>query len=85
MPIKSFLTRTSPSRGTGTGKSVLYCRTSGPPKFFICTPFMILGVEAEVMVACNRSWEMRVEDGGVEVKSGIIRRRRVSLGNMCQL
>ena len=85
MPIKSFLTRTSPSRGTGTGKSVLYCKTSGPPKFFICTPFMILGMEAEVMAACNRSWEIRVEDGQVEVKSGNTRRRRGSLGNICQL
>lgn len=42
-------------------------------------------METEVIVACNRSWDIRVEDGQVEVKSGIIRTRTVSLGNMCLL
>lgn len=67
------------------GKSVWYCRTSGPPKFFICTPFMILGMKIEVIVACNRSWDICVEDGQVKVKSGIFRTRTVSLENMCLL
>ena len=46
---------------------------------------MILGMKIEVIVACNRSWDIRVEDGQVKVKSGIFRTRTVSLENMCLL
>ena len=84
MPIKSFLTRTSPSScGTGTGKSVLYCKTSGPPKFSIRTPFIVLGIETEVIVVCRRSCDNRFEDGIVEVKSGNIKIRLMYLANIC--
>ena len=53
MPMNSFLTRTSPSLGSGTGRSVLYCRTSVPPVFSIRIPFIVLGiwvVEEDAMV-----------------------------------
>ena len=50
MPIKSFFTKTSPSLGSGTGRSVLYWRTSIPPVFSITTPFIVLGIELEAIV-----------------------------------
>lgn len=46
---------------------------------------MTLGIETEVIVACNRSWDNRVEGRKVEVKNGIIKTRTMSLGNMCLL
>ena len=49
MPMKSFLTRTSPSLGSGTGRSVLYCKTSVPPVFSIRIPFIVLGVWVDAM------------------------------------
>ena len=51
MPMKSFLTRTSPSLGSGTGRSVLYCRTSVPPVFSTRIPFMVFGVLVEDAMA----------------------------------
>ena len=48
IPTKSFLTRIWPSLGSGTGRSVLYCRTSTPPFVSMITPFMVLGMEAIV-------------------------------------
>jgi len=83
MPMKSFLIRTSPARGTGTGKSVLYCRTSVLPKFCICTPFMVLGRGMEDMVACNRSCNKQVEGLRVEARRGINTFCVVTLMNMC--
>ena len=62
MPMYSFLTRISPSLGVGTGRSVLYCRTSVPPVFSIKTPFMVFGIELEVAIVlfsvglCNWDW-----------------------------
>ena len=46
---------------------------------------MTFGIETEVMVACNRSWDNRVVDRKVEVKNGIIKTRTMNLGNMCLL
>ena len=66
MPMNSFLTRTSPSLGSGTGRSVLYCRTSVPPVFSIRTPFIVFGicvVEEDAMVRERRGgrWLLRRE------------------------
>lgn len=83
MPIKSFLTRTSPSRWAGTGKSILYCKTSGLPKFSIWTPFIVLGIKTEVIVVCNRNCDNCIEDRRVELKSGMIEIRITCLANMC--
>lgn len=50
MPMNSFLIRTSPSFGCGTGTSVLYCRTSVPPVFSMKTAFIVFGREDMVLV-----------------------------------
>jgi hypothetical protein len=50
MPMNSFFTRISPSLGVGTGRSVLYWRTSTPPVFSIKTPFMVLGIEVDAIL-----------------------------------
>lgn len=52
MPMNSFLTSTSPSLGSGTGRSVLYCSTSVPPVFSISTPAMVLGIEDAIVRMC---------------------------------
>lgn len=83
MPIKSFLTRTSPPRGTGTGKSVLYYKTSGPPTFFSWTPLIVLGIEIGAIVVWNRSCDNRGEGRKGKVKSGIIKIRIMYLAYMC--
>jgi hypothetical protein len=44
-PMNSFFTRTSPSFGVGTGKSVFHCKTSAPPVFSMITPDIVLGRE----------------------------------------
>ena len=43
---------------------------------------MTLGIETEVIVACNRSWDNWVEDRKVDVKNGIIKTCTMRLGNM---
>lgn len=48
-PMKSFLTRTCPSFGVGTGRSVLYSSTSTPPVFSMRTPLMVLGIEVAIL------------------------------------
>lgn len=47
---KSFLIRTSPSFGSGTGRSVWYSRTSVPPVLEMEMPFIVFGIEAMVLV-----------------------------------
>ena len=60
MPMKSFLTRTSPSLGSGTGRSVLYCRTSVPPVFSTSMPFMVFGMWVEdAMVRDRGIWLLK--------------------------
>lgn len=49
MPMKSFLTRTSPSLGSGSGRSVLYCKTSVPPVFSINIPFIVFAAWVDAM------------------------------------
>lgn len=76
MPTKSFLINISPSLTSGTGKSVLYCRTSVPPFFSIMTAFIVLGTEA--MVRANGDvrdkWEETAASLRVEVKiKGVVR------------
>ena len=62
MPMKSFLTRTSPSLGSGTGKSVLYCKTSVPPVFSTSIPFIVLGIWADdAMVLDWGKWLLKRE------------------------
>lgn len=61
IPMKSFLTRISPSLGWGIGRSVLYCRTSLPPVFSMITPFMVLGIE-EAMVREKIGVRMNCEE-----------------------
>ncbi len=51
MPMKSFLTRTWSSLGLGTGRSVLYWRTSVPPVFSMRIPFIVVGVWVEDAMA----------------------------------
>lgn len=60
MPMKEFLTRASPSLGTGTGRSVLYCSTSGPPVFSMMTPFMRVGTEIEAIMnrGSKKNWKL---------------------------
>ena len=48
IPKKSFLTNIWPSLGEGTGKSVLYVNTSGPPLDSMITPFIVFGMDAMV-------------------------------------
>ena len=64
MPMYSFLTRISPSLGVGTGRSVLYWRTSGPPVFSIRMPFIVLGMEWDAIVLGER-WVRRRDSRGV--------------------
>lgn len=60
MPMTSFLTRTSPSLGSGTGRSVLYCKTSVPPVFSTSIPFMVSGIWVEdVMVRDRGKWLLK--------------------------
>jgi len=47
MPRISFSTRTWPSFGSGTGRSVLYSRTSTPPFLAMETPDMVFGMDEE--------------------------------------
>ena len=63
----SFLTNTSPSFGVGTGRSVLYSKTSTPPVFSIKTPFIVLGIELAIMRAKETCLDAAVAD-----KDGII-------------
>ena len=57
--------RTSPSLSSGTGRSVLYCRTSVPPVFSIITPFIVLGIwVADAMV--GGLWEVGADEGESE-------------------
>ena len=66
MPMKSFLTRTSPSLGEGTGRSVLYCRTSVPPVFSTSIPFIVLGISVEeAMVRGRGKWLLKRESRDV--------------------
>lgn len=88
MPMKSFLTSTSPSFGVGTGRSVLYSNTSIPPVFSIKTPFIVLGIE----VAIVRANEVALNEEGEscecscvnreELRRLCVRRRVVSLADM---
>lgn len=58
----SFLTRTSPSLGSGTGKSVLYRKTSVPPVFSTSIPFIVLGICVEdAMVRDRGKWLLKRE------------------------
>lgn len=74
-PTYSFLTNTSPSFGTGTGKSVLNWRTSVPPVFSMIMPSIVFGrvvvdiVRAAVAGECGfPSWEVRAVRRFVVVK-----------------
>lgn len=53
---KSFLIRTSPSFGSGTGRSVWYSRTSVPPVLEMEMPFMVFGRGAMVLVVVWKCW-----------------------------
>jgi hypothetical protein len=56
-PMYSFLTRISPSLSLGTGRSVLYSKTSVPPVLLIRTAAMVEGSEVEAMVDVKRNWK----------------------------
>ena len=71
IPMNSILTNTSPSLGTGTGRSSRYCKISVPPVFSIRTPFMATGMEGEeddifAFAACENNEVDKAGDGGGE-------------------
>lgn len=75
MPMNSFLTSTWPSFGSGTGRSVLYCKTSVPPVFSIRMPFIVLGIcwveDDDAMVRGRWRWLLRRESRDVGFGFGI--------------
>ncbi len=74
MPMKSFLTRISPSFGVGMGRSVLYWRTSVPPVFSISMPFMVFGnwvEDAIVLRFLGGKWEWRRERRVVDLINSV--------------
>lgn len=83
IPMNSILTNTSPSLGTGTGRSSRYCKISVPPVFSIRTPFMASGMEGEeendifAFAACENNEGDKAGDGGGERCERIARRRTV--------
>ena len=85
--MNSILTNTSPSLGTGTGRSSRYCKTSVPPVFSIRTPFMYSGMVGEeededeedifAFAAGENTDGDKAGDGGGERCERIARRRTV--------
>lgn len=62
-PTYSFFIRTSPSFGSGIGRSVLNCKTSVPPVFSIMIPSIAFGRVDILRDGAARwgfpSWEVR--------------------------
>jgi len=83
IPMNSILTNTSPSLGTGIGRSSRYCKTSVPPVFSIRTPFMYSGTEGEEedvifdFAARENTEGNKAGDGGGERCERMARRRTV--------
>lgn len=84
IPMNSILTNTSPSLGTGMGRSSRYCKTSVPPVFSIRTPFMYSGMEGGeeeddifAFAAGENTEGDKAGDGGGERCERIARRRTV--------
>ena len=70
--MNSILSNTSPSLGTGMGRSSRYCKTSVPPVFSIRMPFInfgMAGLEEEdifACVVCENTEGDKAGDGGGE-------------------
>lgn len=92
IPMNSILTNSSPSLGTGIGRSSRYCKTSVPPVLSIRTPFMysgimegeggeeedgIFGALALAAPGENNTEGDKAGDGGGERYERIARRRTV--------